>query len=92
MLSWVAHEIAGIPVIEAFSSGQAFGRVDLLIDRDTKRPEIFRLAGSGFVALQQDGDGWLRAETFMVRFCAVEGRPARLRIEDAIDVRVQVEI
>jgi Uma2 family endonuclease len=64
----------------------------IVVDRDTKRPEIFRLAGSSFVALQQDADGWLRAETMSVRFRAVEGTPRRLRIEDAIDSSTRVEI
>jgi Uma2 family endonuclease len=64
----------------------------IVIDRDTKRPEMFRLAGSHLVALQPDADGWLRAEAMMVRFRAVDGRPPRLRIEDAIDASVHVEI
>jgi 5'-nucleotidase len=29
----VAHEVAGIPVIESYMSGRAFGRVDLTVDR-----------------------------------------------------------
>lgn len=64
----------------------------IVIDRDSKRPEIYRLAGSNLIALQQDADGWLRAETMSVRFRAVEGQPPRLRIEDAIDARIHVEI
>ena len=64
----------------------------IVIERDTKRPEIYRLAGSHFVALQQDADGWLPSEALMMRLRAVEGRPARLRVEDAIDRTVQVEI
>ena len=64
----------------------------IVIDRDTKRREIFRLAGSQLVALQPDADGWLRAETMNVRFRAVEGQPPRLRIEDGIDSSVHVEI
>jgi Uma2 family endonuclease len=54
----------------------------IVIDRDTKRPEIYRLAGSQFVALQPDSSGWLVAETMSVRFRAVAGSPPRLRIED----------
>ena len=64
----------------------------VVIDRDTKRPEIYRLTGSQFVALQPDADGWLRAETMTVRFRAVEGQPTRLLIEDAIDPTVRAEI
>lgn len=33
----VAHEVAGIPIIEAFSYGRAFGRVDLWVDPVTKK-------------------------------------------------------
>ena len=64
----------------------------VVIDRDTKRPEIYRLAGSRLVALQQDANGWLRAETMSMRFRAVEGRPPRLLIEDAHDATTHVEI
>ena len=64
----------------------------VVIDRDSKRPEIYRLAGSQFVTLQPDSDGWLRAETMSVRFRVVDGQPPRLRIEDAIDSSVHVEI
>ena len=33
----VAHEVAGIPVISSYSSGRAFGRVDLTVDRASGR-------------------------------------------------------
>jgi 5'-nucleotidase len=33
----IAHEVAGIPIIEAFSGGRAFGRVDLAVDRTSGR-------------------------------------------------------
>lgn len=33
----VAHVVAGVPIIEAFSGGRAFGRVDLAFDRSTRR-------------------------------------------------------
>jgi len=78
---------------EKFPFYAALGtREVIVIDRDTKRPEIYRLAGSHFVALQQDADGWLRAETMNVRFRAIEGPPPRLRIEDAIDSSLHLEI
>lgn len=64
----------------------------VIIDRDKKRPEIYSLAGPHLVALQHDVDGWLRAETMRVRFRALEGQPPRLRIEDAIDSSMHVEI
>ena len=33
----IAHEVASIPVISAYSSGRAFGRVDLTVDRASGR-------------------------------------------------------
>jgi 5'-nucleotidase len=35
--SAVAHEVAGIAIIEAYMGGRAFGRVDLVVDRVTRR-------------------------------------------------------
>src|SRR5712691_9295237 len=40
----------------------------IVIDRDTKRPEVFRLAGPQYVAVQADADRWLRSEVMEVRF------------------------
>ena len=62
----------------------------VVVDRDTKRPEVYRLAGSQLVPLQPEADGWLRAETMTVRFRVAEGRSV-LQIEDVFDSTV-VEI
>ena len=35
--SGMAHEVAGIAIIEAYMGGRAFGRLDLVIDRVTRR-------------------------------------------------------
>ncbi|HEX2340126.1 MAG TPA: Uma2 family endonuclease [Vicinamibacterales bacterium] len=64
----------------------------IVIDRDSKRPEIHRLAGSQYVALQQDPDGWLRSETMRVRFGVVAGSPPRLAIEDVAGTPARAEI
>jgi Uma2 family endonuclease len=64
----------------------------VVIDRDTKRTEIFRLAGSQYVALQPDRDGWLLSETMRVRFRKLDMTPARLAVEDAVDAARQVAI
>ena len=78
---------------EKFPFYAALGIAEVVvIDRDTKRTEIYRLAGSQYVALQQDADGWLRSETMAVRLRAVEGNPPRLRAEDARDEATHVEI
>ena len=39
----LAHQVAGIAIIEAFSAGQAFGRVDLIVDRATGHVSTVRL-------------------------------------------------
>lgn len=67
-------------------------REAVIIDRDSKRPELYRLAGAQHVVLQQDADGWLRSETMAVRFTVVAGPPPRLAIEDVTDATVRVEI
>ena len=33
----VAHQIAGVPITEAYANGRAFGRIDLSIDRATRK-------------------------------------------------------
>src|SRR5437762_5446276 len=37
-------------------------REAVIIEHDTKRPDLYRLADSQYVALQQDDRGWLRSE------------------------------
>jgi Uma2 family endonuclease len=64
----------------------------IVIDRDTKRPELYLLAGSQYVAVQQDAGGWLRSEAMHVRFRTVEGHPAKLRVEDVSDAGTHTEI
>ncbi len=39
----MAHEIAGIPIIESFASGRAFGRIDLTVARDGPRVIAHRI-------------------------------------------------
>jgi Uma2 family endonuclease len=62
----------------------------IVIDRDTKRTEVFRLAGSQYVQLQRDREGWLTSEALDVRF----GRhnDVTLVVLDARDDSVRVEI
>jgi Uma2 family endonuclease len=64
----------------------------VVIDRDSKRPEVYRLADSQYAALQPDTDGWLRSETMMMRFRVVQGPPARLTIEDLADTSARAVI
>jgi Uma2 family endonuclease len=55
----------------------------IVIDRDTKRPELFRLTGSQYVAVQVDGDGALRSEALQVRFTWADA--GQVTIEDSED-------
>ena len=52
----IAHEVAGIAVIEAFARGQSFGRVDLTIDRATGRPSTRTLFPPEPVCAFQDAE------------------------------------
>jgi Uma2 family endonuclease len=71
----------------------ALGVTEVIVcQRDSKQPEIFRLAGSQYFVLQADGDGWLASNVLGVRLRQVIGTPPRLRIEDAADPSVTVEI
>ena len=77
---------------EKFPFYAAIGtREVIVIDRDTKRPEIYRLAGSELAMLQPDADGWVRAETMSVRFRQAEERSV-LQIEDLIDATIAAEV
>ena len=64
----------------------------IVCDRDSKRIEVMRLAGSQFVALQPDADGWLTSTVLGFRFRRLEAMPPRLRIEDARDPAASVEV
>jgi Uma2 family endonuclease len=82
------------PDDETYEKLPFFARVGvrevIVIDRDTKRTAIFRLAGSRYVELQRDPEGWLTAEALDVRF----GRhdDATLVVRDARDDSVRIEI
>ncbi len=52
----------------------------VVIERDTKRPEIFRLAGSQYVAVATDREGWLASEALRIR---LRGDDGKLLLEDA---------
>jgi len=64
----------------------------IVIDRDSKRPELYRLAGSQYVALQEDQQGLLRSEAMNVRFRRIDAEKSRLLVEDAIDPTSRVEV
>jgi Uma2 family endonuclease len=62
----------------------------IVVQRDTKDVEIYRLAGSQYVALQADSDKWLQSNVLGVRFRRTEA--ARLVIEDIDDPTSRTEI
>ena len=62
----------------------------IVIDRDTKQPEIFRLAGSQYVAVQADAECGLRSDAINVRFTRTED--GRLVIQDVDDPASRTEI
>jgi Uma2 family endonuclease len=64
----------------------------IVIDRDTKRVELFRLAGVQYIALQPDAEGGLRSEAMNVRFSAIDETPPRLIVVDVVDPARRVEI
>ena len=65
----------------------------IVISRDTKEPEIHRLATHGGYALAAaDGQGFLRSETLGVSFAREPGPPPRLVVVDTSDPRTRALI
>ena len=62
----------------------------IVVQRDTKDVEVYRLAGPQYVALQADSAGWLRSDVMGVRFARSDA--GRLLIEDAGDPASRTEI
>jgi Uma2 family endonuclease len=64
----------------------------IVIDRDSKRVELYRLAGSQYVLVQWDARGWVRSEAMDVRFKSVEEPRPSLIVEDVQNPAVHTEI
>jgi hypothetical protein len=62
----------------------------VVIDRDTKSVEIYRLAGSQYVTVQPTRDGWLGSETLRVRLAPTPA--GRLAIEDMHEPSTRAEM
>jgi len=62
----------------------------IVIDRDTKRPEIYRLAGPQYVAVQADANRWLHSDVLKVRFARTDSD--HMLIEDIDDPSTRIEI
>jgi Uma2 family endonuclease len=57
----------------------------VIVDRDTKQPDVLRLAGGDYVRVEPDAEGWISAGGLGVRFRSVPGAPPRLEIRDMAD-------
>ncbi|MBI2901506.1 MAG: Uma2 family endonuclease [Planctomycetes bacterium] len=78
---------------EKFPFFAALGvREVVVVDRDTKKPEVYRLAGSQYLAIAADRDGWVVSEILAVPFRLVAGEKPRLIVEDREDASTRVEI
>jgi 5'-nucleotidase len=53
----LAHDVAGVAIIESRSSGRAFGRVDLTVDRATGRVQTRRIFQPQEICAQEDQQG-----------------------------------
>jgi Uma2 family endonuclease len=62
----------------------------IVIDRDTKQPEIYRLAGAHYVVVQPDAARWVNSAALKVRFTRTDAD--RLQIEDLDDPATRTEI
>ena len=64
----------------------------VVVDRDTKKPEVFRLAGPEYLAVAPDREGWVTSECLGVRLRALASQPKRLVVEDLADAARRSEI
>jgi Uma2 family endonuclease len=63
----------------------------VVIDRDTKRVEVFALAGQDYRQTSGDDEGWVMSEALGVRFRTATDGP-RLQVQDLAESGVSVEI
>jgi Uma2 family endonuclease len=62
----------------------------LVIHRDTKKSEVYRLAAAQYLTVAADKDGWVIAEVLQVRLRLLPGEPPRCAIEDVEDSSARV--
>ncbi len=73
----IAHRVNGIAIVEGFNLGRAFSRVDVDVDRSTRRVLATRIHPPRFVC---DGARLVEVSTWRTDECAppdYEGRPVR---------------
>ena len=82
------------PEDETYEKLPFFARIGvrevIVVHRDMKDVEIYRLAGAQYVALQADSDRWLRSDVLGVRFTRTDA--GCLLIEDVDDPASRTEI
>jgi Uma2 family endonuclease len=61
-----------------------------IIDRDTKRPEVFELVGAELVAREAGADGWLRSSVAGVEMRATADEKLEIRIAGRDDTLAQL--
>jgi 5'-nucleotidase len=83
----IAHEVSGVDIISSYSSGRAFGRVDLSIDRATGRVQKERVFPPYDVCttMRPDGAGCVSASDAAGVPATYEGRPVAAR-RDIADI------
>ena len=64
----------------------------IVVSRDAKTTEVYRLSGAGYAPVVPDGEGFLLSETLAVRFGHEPGPPPRLVVEGATDPKGRVQI
>ena len=78
---------------EKFPFFAALGvREIIVIDRDTKKPEVFRLTGPQYLVVSADKEAWIPSEALSVRFRLTAGTPPKLALQDVEDPSCQAEI
>jgi Uma2 family endonuclease len=64
----------------------------VVVDRDTKKPEVFRLTGAEYLAVAPDREGRITSECLGVRMRALAPQPPHLVVEDLADPGRRTEI
>jgi 2',3'-cyclic-nucleotide 2'-phosphodiesterase (5'-nucleotidase family) len=74
----IAHEVAGIPIINSYWRGRAFGRIDLVVDRASGRVQHHRIFPPREVCAREDPESGQCVDPFFGtgRPAQYEGRPA----------------
>jgi Uma2 family endonuclease len=64
----------------------------IVVARDSKKPEIYRLAGKQYLAVAADASGFVTSEALGLRLRLLPEKPPQLVIEDIDDPTIRVEI